>query len=52
MFYITAFVYLIGAIGYLVLGSAEIQPWAITKPSTRLAQEDDDEKLALEENKV
>jgi hypothetical protein len=31
VFYITAGVYLFGAIGYFILGSGELEPWASTK---------------------
>jgi hypothetical protein len=33
VFFITAGVYLLGAVGYLLLGSGEIQPWAAKKVS-------------------
>ncbi len=31
MFYITAIVYALGAVAYILMGSGEIQPWAAKK---------------------
>lgn len=39
VFIITAVVYLVGAIGYLILGSGELEEWAKKKPSRQDAEE-------------
>lgn len=48
MFIITAAVYLLGAIGFVLLGSGEPEPWATQKPSLELKEIE--EQIPLKEN--
>ena len=45
VFYITAVVYLVGAISYIVLASGELEPWATKKQADANGAEEEMETL-------
>lgn len=47
MFLITAIVYLVGAVGFILLGSGELQPWAIKKDENKLKELELEERVPL-----
>ncbi len=51
MFYITAAVYAFGAIGYVLLGSGELEPWARTKKTTPADENEAEEAVPLKQIK-
>ena len=50
VFFITAAVYAMGAIGFLILGSADIQTWATKKTSEEVEEGKGSESIPLHEN--
>lgn len=43
VFLITAVVYVVGALGFLIMGSGELQPWAAKKPNQNETRNEDEE---------